>query len=264
MSAPSLPPPYDQLGQRPFSFYPALVGVEHNEWRLRNATWSEVQVLNTKSGQELWIPRRFLGELSRTDEPVMIVGLTRELEFKMGQVVPHVRRVIEIPKAVNDFPRTGEGEAEPTPASVVDIRLTSGAEGRVGRLILGALLAMFVACLVLVFVFRTERNPKVRYSAVLQSELGLVGQDDYFAVVRKLGQPADDVWRSPNGEMQYRVLKYPSLSVSVILMGAERNKALYIGAVDDHWRPVHAVSLPGGRDTYSLLRALRPVSNTEQ
>jgi hypothetical protein len=263
MSAPSLPPPYDQLGQRPFSFYPALVGVEHNEWRLRNATWSEVQVLNTKSGEELWIPRRFLGELSRTDEPVMIVGLTKELEFKLGQVVPHVRRVIEIPRA-NDFPRTGAGDPEPQPAPVVGIRLTSGAEGRIGRLILGALLATFVACLFLVFFFRAERNPRIRYSAILQSELGLSGQDDYFAVVRKLGSPSEDSWRSPNGEMQYRILKYPNHSLSVILMGADRSKALYIGAVDAQWRPVHAVDLPGGRDTRPMLRALRPVSKTEQ
>ncbi len=232
--------------------------------RLSKATWSEVQVLNTKSGAEIWIPRRFLGELSRTDEPVMIVGLTKELEYRLGQVVPHVRRVIELPRAVNDFPRTGAGEPEPAPAPVVDIRLSSGAEGRVGRLILGALLATFVGCLLLVFFFRAERNPRVRYSTVLQSELGLTVDDDYFAVVRKLGTPSEDSWRSPNGEMQYRVLKYPSRAISVILMGTERNTAHYIGAVDDQWRPVDAVSLPRGKDTRSLLRALRPVGNTGQ
>lgn len=264
MSVPLLPPPYDQLAQRPFSFYPALVGVEHNEWRLNKATWSEVQVLNTKSGEEIWIPRGFLGELSRTDEPVMIVGLNRELEFRLGQVVPHIRRVIEIPKAVNDFPRTGSDQPEPTPASVVDIRLNSGAEGRIGRLILGALLALFVGCILLVAFFRAERNPTIRYSAILQSELGLSGQDDYFAVIRKLGNPSDDSWRSANGEMQYRILKYPSRSISVILMGTERSRATYIGAVDDQWRPVHTVSLPAGGDTRSLLRALRPVSKTDQ
>lgn len=264
MSVPLLPPPYDQLTQRPFSFYPALVGVEHNEWRLIKATWSEVQVLNTKSGEEIWIPRGFLGELSRTDEPVMIVGLIRELEFHMGQVIPHIRRVIEIPKAVNDFPRSGAGQPVPSPAPVVGIRLSSGAEGRVGKLIVGALLATFVGCFLLLAFFKAERNPKISYSAVLQSELGLSGQDDYFAVIRKLGSPADDAWRSASGEMQYRVLKYPSRSVSVILMGTERNRVRYIGAVDEQWRPVHAVSLPGGRDTYSLLRALRPVSKTSQ
>jgi hypothetical protein len=165
---------------------------------------------------------------------------------------------------VNDFPRSGAGQPEPSPASVVDIRLSSGAEGRVGKLILGALLATFVGCFLLLAFFKAERNPKISYSAVLQSELGLSGQDDYFAVVRKLGNPADDSWRSATGEMQYRVLKYPSHSLSVILMGTERNRVTYIGAVDEQWRPVHSVSLPGGRDTSSLLRALRPVSKTGQ
>lgn len=262
MSVPLLPPPYDQLGHRPFSFYPAIVGVEHNEWRLRKATWSEFLVLNTKLQQEIWIPRRFLGELSFTDEPIMIAGLTRELELKAGQVVPHVRRVIEMPRAVNDLPRDPVSEPV-TPASpVVGIRLDSGAEGRVGRLIAGALLVTLVAGGVLVAFFHQERSGHVRYAPVLQSELGLNGSDDYYAVVRKLGQPDSDQWRSANGEMQYRVLKYSALGVSAILMGPDRDKALYIGAVDPDWRPVNAVTLPGGKDTYSLLRALRPPAST--
>ncbi|MBC7924093.1 MAG: hypothetical protein H7039_00400 [Bryobacteraceae bacterium] len=264
MSAPLLPPPYDQLGPRPFSFYPALVGIEHNEWRLHRATWSEVQVLNTKTGDEVWIPRRFLGDLSRTDDPVVIVGLTKELEYKAGQIIPHIRRVIEMPRAVNDFPRSTVTEPVTSAAPVVDIRLSSGAEGRVGRLIVGVLLAAVVGCVGIAVFFRAERNPKVRYSAVLQSELGLSGQDDYFSVTRKLGTPAEDSWRSAQGEMQYRVLRFPDRSVSVILMGSDRKNALYIGAVDNDWRPVHAVSLPGGRDTYPLLRSLRPPGDSKR
>lgn len=77
-----MPPPLDQIGQRPFSFYPAILGIEHNEWLLRRATWSELLVYNTKTEQELWVPRRFLGEISSIDEPVMIVGLLKELEYK--------------------------------------------------------------------------------------------------------------------------------------------------------------------------------------
>src|SRR3712207_1775501 len=105
MSDPFLPAPFDQLGQRPVSFYPAMVNIDHNEWCLRKVTWSEILVANTKTGDEIWMPRRFLGELSRSDEPVVIVGLTKELEYKAGQVVPHVRRVIEMPRAVNEGPR---------------------------------------------------------------------------------------------------------------------------------------------------------------
>jgi len=255
---PLLPPPFDELGRKPFSFYPALVGVEHNQWRLGKVSWSEVQVINARSGDEIWIPRRMLGELSRTDDPVMIVGLTRELEYRMGQVIPHVRRVIEMPRAVNDIPRTAPAEPVTPAAPVIGIRLDSGAEGKVGRLLVSGVAIALVALILIAIFFKIERTPRVHYSTVLQSELGLVAGDDYFAVLRKLGQPAADEWRSPTGEMQYRVLRYPNLSVSVILMGAERDRATYIGAVDDNWRPVNAVSLPGGRDTYSLLRNLRP------
>ncbi len=62
------------MGDRPFSFYPPVVGVEHNEWLYKQATWSEILVTNTKTNMEVWVPRRFLGELSKVDEPVMIVA----------------------------------------------------------------------------------------------------------------------------------------------------------------------------------------------
>ena len=254
MSDAVLPPPYDQVGHRPFSFYPAIVNVEHNEWRLRRATWSEMLVVNTKSGEEIWIPRRFLGELSRTDEPVMIVGLNKELEFKAGQIVPFVRRVIEMPRAVNDMRTEAVTAPDVKTGDVVGIRFDSS-EKRVGKLILMAMAGGILACVLLVFAFRGERN--VRFATVLQSELGLTGTDDYHAVKRKLGEPAEDHWRSEEGAMQYRVLKYPSHGMSVILMGSERDGALYIGAVDGNGRPVHAVTLPGGRDTSALLRSLK-------
>src|ERR671927_481255 len=104
MPAP-VPPSIEHLGDRPFSFYPAIIGVDHNEWIFSRATWSEVLVVNRASKQELWIPRRLVGEVSRIDDPVVIVGLNKELEMKGGMVVPHDRRIIEIPRAVNDVPR---------------------------------------------------------------------------------------------------------------------------------------------------------------
>ncbi len=99
---PPIPAPLDQIGQRPFSFYPPIVNIEHNEWILRRATWSEVHVMNTKTSAELFLPRGFVGEVSLVEEPVMIVGLVKELEYKDGAVLPHIRRVIEMPRAVND------------------------------------------------------------------------------------------------------------------------------------------------------------------
>src|SRR5579871_619350 len=106
MSSPPIPPALDHLATQPFSFYPPIVNVERNEWLFRKATWSEILVINCKSSQEIWIPRRFLGEVSRVDDPVLIVGLTKELEYKAGAVWPCQRRVIEMPLAVGGSPQT--------------------------------------------------------------------------------------------------------------------------------------------------------------
>ena len=84
MSSPPIPPLLDHLATRPFSFYPPIVSIERNEWLYRKSTWSEILVVNCKSAQEVWIPRRFVGEVSRVDDPVLIVGLTKELEYKAG------------------------------------------------------------------------------------------------------------------------------------------------------------------------------------
>jgi len=257
MSGPPIPPLFEPLAHRPFSFYPPILHVQHNEWRFRRATWSEMLVVNTKSGEEIWISRRFIGEISQVDEPVMILGLTKELEYKSGQVLPHVRRVIEIPRAVNDSVPV-RTEPLPQSAPVVGIKLESGAESRIGKLILVVVAIGIVGCLLIISFFRGGRDgSRITYAPVLQSDFSFTAQDDYFAVIRQLGQPAMDQWRSDKGEMQYRVLRYPDRGVAVILMGVERSKELYIGALDiKSWRPVHAVSLPDGRNTYSMLRSL--------
>jgi len=93
------------MGNRSFSFYPAIRNIQHNEWQFRRAHPDEIQVMNTKSLQELWIPRGFLSGVSSIEEPVVIVGLLKELEYREGIVVPHVRRVIQMPLAANDIPR---------------------------------------------------------------------------------------------------------------------------------------------------------------
>src|SRR5260370_69358 len=84
MAVPPVPPPIAQLGARPFSFYPAILNIQHNEWIYQGATWSEVLVRNTRTEDEISVPRRYLGEISLVDEPVMIVGLIKELEYKAG------------------------------------------------------------------------------------------------------------------------------------------------------------------------------------
>src|SRR5215468_3337913 len=115
MASPPIPPQLDHLVTRPFSFYPAIIGIEHNEWLFRKASWSEILVANCKSGSEIWISRRYIGEVSRVDDPVLIVGLVRELEYKGGMIVPYQRRVIEMPVAVGAAPLPPAERGEPAP-----------------------------------------------------------------------------------------------------------------------------------------------------
>ena len=125
MASPPIPPQLDHLVKRPFSFYPPIIGIEHNEWLFRKATWSEILVVNCKNGSEIWIPRRFVGEVSRVDDPVLIVGLNRELEFKGGTVWPYQPRVLQMPVAVGGLPLppSEESEGRRSPAPIVGIRL---------------------------------------------------------------------------------------------------------------------------------------------
>lgn len=254
MPAPPVPPPFEHLGHRPFSFYPAIVGIPHNEWRYKQATWSEVLVINTQSNDELWVPRRYLGELASTEEPVMIWGLTKELELKAGVLVPHFRRVLEMPRAVGDTRPPGS-VAAPKPAQVVNISLDSKTENRIGRLIGVVLIVGVTATALLVGVYsRVNSTDGVSYKPILQSSLGLTASDDYHAVVRKLGPPLEDRWRDEFGEVQYRRLKYADKNV--ILMGRERNAARYIGALDTDWKVIDSVEMAGGVKTYAMLARL--------
>lgn len=150
MSVPLIPTPLDQFGQRHFSFYPAIVNIEHNEWVVRRITGSEVQVMNTKTSAEIWVSRRFLGEVSLIEDPVMIVGLLKELEYKAGAVLPRVRRVIEMPLAVNDSFRPRIRAAEPArPAPVIGIRVESGGNRRLRAAIAGGILACVAVAIIL-------------------------------------------------------------------------------------------------------------------
>src|SRR5688572_24002860 len=168
MPVPPMPPGFDQIGSRPFSFYPPVVNVEHNEWHFRKATWSEVLVVNAKTALEVWIPRLYIGEFSRIDEPVVIVGLSKELEYKGGQVWPYVRRVIEMPRAVNEGYRSSIEEPAPRAAPVVGIRTESGTESRIWRLLVAALVAGIVASIVFLSVLRSDRDgSRVVYAPVV-------------------------------------------------------------------------------------------------
>ena len=255
MSVPPMTPPLEQFGQRPFSFYPPILGIEHNEWVYGKSTWSEMLVRNSKTGMELWVPRLYLGEVSRIDEPVMIVGLLKELEYKTGKVWLHERRVIEMPRAGGSSASAGDGPFAAPPGGMSALRLDSTTEGRIGKLIIGALVFGVLACFLAISIYRGRAGDRVHYEAIIQSSLGLTWADDYHSVVRRLGPPSGDAWKSEEGAMQYRALRYRD--VTIILMGIERNKERYIGAMNKDWKPVDTVQLPDGRNTGSMLRSLR-------
>jgi hypothetical protein len=250
-------PALEPLARRTFAFFPPILNVEHNEWRLRKSTWSEVLVVNAKSDLEIWIPRRMLGEIASVDEPVMIVGLNKELEYKAGTVWPHERRVLEMPGSTSAALPAREQKA--TAGGSAPIRAIGPAnttESRIGRLV-GVVLALGVlVCFLVIFVFRTGPVRPVTFTATDQDFLSLSRTDDYSSVVRKLGPPAEARWRGQGGELQYRAMWYPQRSYFVILLGTDRNDPRYIGALDRNWRMIHFVELPNGASTASMLRGL--------
>jgi hypothetical protein len=227
-----IPTPFDQLGSTPFSFYPPIVNIEHNEWVFRRATWTEIDVVNTKTAAELTVPRRFLGEISVVEEPVVIVGLIKELEYREGVIYPHVRRVIEMPRAVNDSPRPRIRAPQPAePAPVVAIRLESGSRSRTA---LGAVAAGLLACFVAGVVFRDGAMTSRALSLAARVDLPFTTHDDYDSIVKRLGPPADDRTGASNG-IEYRRLWYPKHAFSLILTGDH-----YAGAVNVNGRVIHS------------------------
>ena len=253
MASPPIPPSLDHLVTRPFSFYPPIVNVEHNEWLFRKASWSEILVVNCKSATEIWIPRRFVGEVSRIDDPVLIVGLNRELEYKGGMIVPFQRRVIEMPVAVGGSHPVSSSADRPVPAPIVGIRTESATDTRIVKLIGGALAFAIVFYLVAVNVSRG----RVVFTPKDQTILGLTARDDRTGIVGKLGEPASDRWQSDSAVLQYEALGYPDRHLTVILMGSDRHSMLYIGTMDDRWKPIASISLHSGGTTDSLLRNLK-------
>ncbi len=242
----------EDIAGRRFSFYPAIVNVEHNEWELKRAAWSEILVANAASGEELWIPRRFVGEVSRVGDPVLIVGLRKELEYKAGAVWQRDRRLLSMPRI---GAKAGAPEASPPAAGSPRVHGPApGAEGKISRMI-GAAILLAVG-LIVVVVAITQRP--VSYSGVEQLALQLTASDDYNSIVRKLGRPTEDRWRTDTGgEMQYRALFYRDQGYTLLLMGMDRNAARYIGAYDKNWTPVHSVRLAAGGDTLAMLRGLK-------
>jgi hypothetical protein len=257
----SLPPisALNHLGNRGFSFYPPILNIEHNEWFFRRGTWSDILVVNSRSALEIWIPRRFLGEVSLIEDPVVIVGLVKELEYKAGAVWPHQRRVIEMPMAVGERPRPPQPRSE-TLAPVIGIRTESVTDSRVGKLVGLTILAsaIGVTCFIGASVFREgSLKPRAAYNVGDQKYLELTGNDGYDAILRLLGPPAEDHWQTGGDAAQFRRLWYPERGYSIILKGDSRNTARYIGAVDTRGNPIYRSALGNGGSTFSTLKSLK-------
>lgn len=253
--APHIPTPLDQLGHRRFSFFPSLVNVEHNEWLFRSSDWDEIQVMNTKTHEELWIPRRFLGGVSSTEEPVVIVGLLKELEYREGVVVPLVRRVIEMPRAVNEAPRSSPAAAPGRLAPVVGIRTESDASPSKGRGILPKVAAGLLTCVVGLVLFRDgPLSTRARFfTAPARLPLPYSANDDYLSIVSRIGRPVSDFVRTPKTGGEVHLLRYPDRGYALVLFGPDRDQARYIGAVGRGGRVIHSVTLPDGSDSLALL-----------
>jgi hypothetical protein len=255
MSIAPLPTPLQHLAGRRFSFYPAIRNLEPNEWLYRRATWSECIVVNSRSGEEVWIPRLFLGEVCRIDEPVMIVCLNRELEWRSGVIKPRQRGVIEMPVAVND-----SRAAAPRPghlAQVVNIRLEPKQEGRAWKwagvaVVLGAVAFTIVADI----TRQAQAHQRGDVFRSYRSYLQLNSDDDYGSAIRKLGLPSTSRSQT-EGDRLFRLLAYTPRHYSVVLMGTGVDVPRYIGTLDTHGRVLDAVRFPNGSTADALLNSSR-------
>ncbi len=264
MSTPPAPPQAELL-DRPFSFYPPILGVENNEWRLKEATWSEMLVTNTQENLDLAIPRRYFGKVSETDKPVMIVGLKQELEYRMSAVWPVKRAVYSMPAPALKPPpgqRSAPGPNEPKGLGAMMGISGEGTDTRITRLIGMTFLGLISLVLVVWAVIQFTPETKPTFIARDQTYLELNRDDDYFSILRKLGPPEGDRWKPNSGELQYRALFYPQRGYAVILMGTKQEDVHYIGAMGlgpdgKGWAPLHSVDFARGANTMGMLRGLK-------
>lgn len=261
MSSPPVPPQAELL-DRPFAFFPPIVGIEDNEWTLVEATWSDMLVRNVDGGFQVAIPRAFFGQVSETDKPVRIVGLTQELEYRMGAVWPVRRKVLEMkPSPSMRTPEESPGSG-PHGLSAITGVSSDGTESKIGKLIGVTFISLVVLVAAVWALIKFTPETKPTFVAKDQTYLELTREDDYGSVVRKLGQPSDDRWKSEAGELQYRALYFKDRGYAIILMGEKRDTARYIGAMGlgpdgKGWSPIHSIEFARGASTFSLLKSLK-------
>lgn len=255
MAPTPLEQPFDHMAARSFSFFPPIVGIEHNEWLLRQVNWSEVLVANQGTEQELWIPRRYFGAASMIEDPVLIVGLTRELEYQGGMLRPFKQRMLKMP-AGQPRAEAKPGENKATASAMMHVRSESSdtrAIKLIGLVIGCALLIWVVGAAALRVGFISQRIVITTKDQTFQT---LTSRDDRFAIVTKIGKPGFDRFKEV-GTIQFEALSYPDRKYTVILAGRDTRTLAYIGTVDDNWKPVHFVNFKTGGSTESLLDTIQ-------
>jgi len=128
----------------------------------------------------------------------------------------------------------------------------------VAKVAVGGVALGVAGCVLAISLFRGGIiATRAFYAPALQLDLPLAASDDYAAVVRKLGPPAEERWRSSAPyTAQYELLSYPQRRLYVILRGRERAELRYIGAMDWNWYPAHAVDLADSGSSVGVLRRL--------
>lgn len=222
---------------RSFSFYPPILGIAHNEWRFRRANWSDFVVVNTSSGEEACIPRSFVSDVS-ANAPTVIVGLSREMEWRDGVAVPYRRPVVELPVAVNDFVPAARSAR---PAPVISIRLEARPPVKHGRkavvvVMLGVVASAIAADVIRPASFHDAVRDRIDALRVNRSWQRLTPNDDYNSVIVKLGAPASQrTFIEPGGRV-FRSLDYPRLHFTVVLEGQTEAEARYAASRDARGR----------------------------
>ena len=249
---------FEDIGDRLFAFYPPILNIEHNEWRMKRIEWSEMLVENPRMALEIWVPRTWLGEVSRVDEPHLIIGLKRELEYKGGSLIPYQRKVVDMPRP-NIARPAAVHEITARPSVTDEIRRSTGAENKLAKGLLFALAVALTAIAIAVGLSRLRsEGGRIHYESVEQRNFDFTADSTFHDVVRKLGSPEEDHWRPGGGERAIRALVYQKEGLIILLMGPEQNDSVrYIGAKDMSWRTVHSVELPGGRTTEATLASLQ-------
>ena len=259
MSAPLMPPLLDQVGRRRFAFYPSIANADPNEWVLSGMTWADVRVVNARSGNKISIPRQYLAAVSETDDPILIVGLTKELEYREGAVWPRVKRVIEFPLAANDYPRPFSGTPNRVagPAQVVGIRLERAEESRTGKMFVAAGISAVVLSVVAVGVLSDWVSTSRIASRITAESLPLfTAEDDHASIARQLGPPDGDRWIAAANGDRLEALAYPGRGITVVLFSAQGGPARYLGILNRASHIIHSVGNGPGLDTASLLASV--------